>query len=284
MKSIININDIFSSNNNGNLKILNKVKCSINSKGYSEIKNSDRYITEFIDTGYVSDFSSNAIRKGRVKDKFYRSVANIGFIGSDIKITYHLNYYKSWNDMINRCYNPNDEDYYAYGNIGIIVDQRWFNFTNFLNDIKFLPGFQNKLKYPSEYQLDKDYLQLYIPKNKRIYSPQTCIWISKYDNIEIMNRDRSISNGEYFGVMYKDGSYCTKINNHIYGRFNNPLAAASLFNYIYPLLTRNIPFHDIFILNNIDIIPYDELINYTINKQSWLNDYPTWSTVQANWK
>ncbi len=96
-----------------------------------------------------------------------------------------------------------------------------------------------------------------------------------------MNRDDSISRNEYFGVLFKDNSYCTRINNKIYGRFNNALAAASLFNYIYPLLTKNIQFHDLFILNN---IPYDELINYIKNKQSWLNDYPTWSTVQANWK
>ncbi len=68
MNRIINNGKIFNSNNNGDFKILNKLKCSIDSEKYYNINDSNRYIVEFINTGYVSDFSDNSIRKGNIKE------------------------------------------------------------------------------------------------------------------------------------------------------------------------------------------------------------------------
>lgn len=222
---------------------------------------------EFLNTGYKMAASYIALRHGRVKDRYAPTIANVGYVGDLIgHVTYNYNiiFYKPWNDMMNRCYNATDRDYPLYGAIGIKVDEKWHDFSKFKEDAKLLPGYYNKLKYPNEYQLDKDYLQFNVPKNKRIYSRNTCIWISKYDNIMIMNRDNPSSCG-YYGVIYKDHSYCTIINGIIYGRFTIPEAAANLYNYIYPYIPKS-EFNNIQILNNVPYIPYEELSKYTRNK------------------
>lgn len=255
------IGRIYDSNNFGKFRIIRELIYIRNINDSKE----RMFEIEFLNTGYRTDASYSAIRHGRVKDKLYPSVANVGYIGYTDKVTSKENHsmYKVWNDMINRCYNKLDYDYHLYGGIGITVEESWFNFTTFLNDVKLLPGYENKLKYPTIYQLDKDYLQLDIPKSQRIYSKNTCMWISKHDNIMIMNRENP-NVSEYYGVIFKDGAYCTKINNKIYGRFTTAEAAANLFNHIYPALKNE--FNNIMILNNVRYIPFEELSKYTINK------------------
>lgn len=259
------IGRVYDSNNFGKFKIISEVD-------KNETKDR-RFEIEFLDTGYKTISSYTAIRHGNVKDKMFPNIAGVGFIGSDIKITADpitFALYKVWNDMINRCYNTNDYDYYLYGAIGIKVEESWFNFSTFLNDSKQLPGYNFKLEFPEEYQLDKDYLQLHIPKEQRIYSKSTCMWISKFDNIMIMNRDNPINSG-YYGVIYKDNAYCTRLNNICYGQFIIPEAAATLFNYIYPFFRD--PFNDIIILNNVNI-PLEDLEKYVIpERKGWFNDY-----------
>lgn len=250
------VNRIYDSKNFGKFKILSEVVC-INDPRTERI-----FKIQFLNTGFITTASYSAIRHGSVKDKLVPIVANVGFIGYlDGKVSdpEYFSLYKIWNDMINRCYNQTDADYYLYGAIGIRVDERWFDFSIFCQDVKLLPGYENKLKYPDVYQLDKDYLQLDIPKSQRIYSRSTCMWISKFDNIMIMNRDRETKSG-YYGVIFRDNSYHTRINNKYYGKFTTPEAAANLFNYIYPTLKNE--FNNINILNNVEYIPYEKLSEY----------------------
>lgn len=269
MKKKDMIGKIFSSNNCGEYIILEEINRDSNYKSEYMISNKENvrvFKIKFLDTGYETLATATSIRLGKIKDKYKPSVADVGFIG-DIK--YNItdpriySFYKSWNDMINRCYNINDSDYHLYGGLGIKVDGRWYNFTNYLNDVQLLPGFDNKILYPNMYQLDKDYLQLNIPKHNRVYSNRTCMWISKFDNIMIMNREHPSSIG-YYGVLYDKNSYQTRINNYVYGRFTIPEAAANLFNYIYPF-ARN-KFNNIMILNNVPYISFSDLEKYKINK------------------
>lgn len=45
-------------------------------------------------------------------------------------------FYKSWNNMIQRCTNPNSKQYKYYGGREITVCEKWLNFPNFLRDMK----------------------------------------------------------------------------------------------------------------------------------------------------
>lgn len=251
------IGRIYDSCNFGKFIVLNEVISFL----YSE--NEPRFKIKFLNTGFQTIASYSAIRHGKVRDKMVPNVAGIGYAGENITVTSPIYYrlYKTWNDMINRCYNIHDRDYYLYGAIGIKVDEEWFSFYNFYNDAIKLPGYDMKLKYPDIYQLDKDYLQFDKPKSQRIYSKYTCMWISKFDNILIMNREKENKSG-YYGVVFNDNKYYTRINNIIYGEFTIPEAAANLFNYIYPLIKNE--FNNITILNNVEPIPYEELYLYSV--------------------
>lgn len=47
----------------------------------------------------------------------------------------HASEYRSFYSMINRCTNPNNQDYSRYGGRGIKVCERWQKFDNFLADM-----------------------------------------------------------------------------------------------------------------------------------------------------
>lgn len=255
MNRKIKINKIYHSNSYGDFIVIDKLE-------------KDRYTIKFINTGSISTASDEAIYHGRVKDKFAPIIAGVGFIGNFNKKITDKNiiiFYRPWNDMMNRCYNPLDKDYKLYGGIGISVDKRWHEFANFFEDAKLLPGYENKLTNPSMYCLDKDYLQYNIPKHKRIYSRNTCIWISKYDNTIIMNRENSSS--KFYGVTIVGDKYIARYSNNIIGVFSNAIAAANAYNYYY---TKNIigtQFHDIHIINDVIYMPPYEFIKYNLKSK-----------------
>ena len=167
----------------------------------------------------------------------------------------------------------------------------------------FLPNYDKKIMHPEIYQLDKDYLQANIPKPLRIYSNKTCMFLSRFDNYQLRNKEKAIEDGcKYFGVcpnFDKSGSYITSYSTRVtifdkngksirtsaIVNFVDEIAAASLYNYVYPFLTRLVPFHEINILNNICPIPYDELINYVSSRQrnDWFSFYPTYESMMNDW-
>jgi hypothetical protein len=82
--------------------------------------------------------------------------------------------YKSWNNMISRCYYPNYRSYHRYGGRGIKVCERWRYFTNFYEDMGNKPT--------RSHSIDRI-------NNNGNYEPSNCRWSSKKEQSN--NRENS---------------------------------------------------------------------------------------------
>jgi thymidylate synthase len=80
---------------------------------------------------------------------------------------------KTWQGMIDRCYDKDSPSYPFYGAIGVGVCNRWLEFAAFAEDAYRLPGGDLKRADPDGYVLDKDGLG-----SGFVYSPDTCQWVT----------------------------------------------------------------------------------------------------------
>lgn len=69
--------------------------------------------------------------------------------------------YSAWKNMRARCYNPNNKRFKDYGGRGIVICNRWRNFSTFLSDMGLKPSSAHSLER-------KD--------NSMGYNPNNCIW------------------------------------------------------------------------------------------------------------
>jgi hypothetical protein len=244
----LNIGEIFDSNLYGKFKIVREI-IDID---FSHLKSKPRiYEVEFLDTGYHTISSGSNILSGSVKDRMVPSVDGVGYMGQDNiwfpygtkSQSYDKKLYKVWNGMLDRCYKETDINYVKYGAIGVRVDPALHEFFQFERDVKLLPGYNLMLQYPNLYQLDKDYLQSNIPTSQRVYSKNTCLWISYYENLVIVGKENGLV--PYYGVKYKNSQDIFDVRMQVegysskeiyFGRYKTPEEAANLFNYIYPLV------------------------------------------------
>lgn len=130
----------------------------------------------FVDTGYITKCQSSHLRRGFVKDKMVRNVYGVGFLGDGIHKAWDgkkdTRKYKVWSGMIQRCYSNDFQDK-RKSYIGCTVCDEWHNFQSF--------GDWYDENYPrdgKDYDLDKD---IKIDGNK-IYSPDTCLFVTQADN------------------------------------------------------------------------------------------------------
>lgn len=72
--------------------------------------------------------------------------------------------YKTWEDMIKRCYNKSSNNYYRYGGRGITVFDEWLEFKNFYKYVSKLPHYNE-----SGYSFDRI-------NNDGNYEPENVRW------------------------------------------------------------------------------------------------------------
>lgn len=168
---------VFKSKNHGEFKVLS----SINT--YDKVQNPRggyKYTVQFLTTGYVKkDVKTHNIKSGKIEDPYFPIVEGVGFLGryyNDTRdpVVTHLK--SVWRKMLNRCYSSTHASYDNYGGRGIFVDQRWFDFGNFVDDVQKLPNWHVKKNNLIKYNLDKDYY------GSNCYSKDTCVWLSIQDN------------------------------------------------------------------------------------------------------
>lgn len=180
---LININDVYISNNYGKFKIIDIKRKKWANKNYHKTK----YLCEFINTRYQTWEEQSKIRSGHIKDRTAKTIHGVGSIGS-INISENKREYSVWTSMLGRCYNKNSKTYKSYGLKGIRVSDSWLVFDNFLKDIKSLIGWDKNKFNEGKLTLDKDFLQPNI--DKKIYSKDTCCWIPREFNDILHSKDK----------------------------------------------------------------------------------------------
>ncbi|EMZ2428572.1 hypothetical protein ABDC18_002881 [Escherichia coli] len=171
----VNVGEIYDSYNHGQFKVI-------------EVVNSKDITIEFISTGHKRKTISTAIKSGKIKNPYFPSVYGVGYLGEGVPAQIDgkkLKEYVVWKDMIGRCYDEKIQARFPTY-IGCTVCERWHNYQNFYNDAKSLEGYDEWIKSDplNKYQLDKDvkYTKNKIHSPNKIYSPETCMFITAREN------------------------------------------------------------------------------------------------------
>lgn len=100
--------------------------------------------------------------------------------------------YRVWQEMIQRCENPNNQAYANYGGRGIAVCDRWKDFAVFITDMG---------RRPKNYQIDRI-------DNDKGYSPDNCRWVpsrinlsNKRNNHKVEYQDQTLTVAEWSRVL-----------------------------------------------------------------------------------
>lgn len=240
----IKIGKIYNSKNCGKFKVISKGEFK-GAKPYYNIK--------FLQTGYETSTRYDTIKTGQVYDPYYPTVYNIGYIGEAKDNNIDLSMRGRWERLLDRCYNVSSPYYHVYGGAGITVCERWLCYTNFVEDCKQLPGYEDMINNPHiKYHLDKDILQQGIPVNQKVYSPTTCMFVPASENSYQVAIDHyNNHNNEYYNVSNHYNAYnvILQINGiiHRIGRYKDPIIAANAANhartrYGLPILNINVPY------------------------------------------
>lgn len=201
---------------------------SCNSFTVIEVKNQKNIVIKFNDKfGYETTTISDTLKSGMIKNPYFPRIFNKGYfgvgkykarIGSSSINSKSTNEYRSWINMLSRCYDPNyigtKAGQMCYS--GVQVEDSWLNFQVFAAWYrKELAAVE--LKSPeTKFVLDKDLLSLDV----KIYSPETCCLIPEQLNIAlvdrfILNKTRKIStirkskNGTYSIGVYLNKNFTT---------------------------------------------------------------------------
>ncbi len=66
-----------------------------------------KYRIHFLKTGYGRVVEKVEMKRGKIKDKFEKSVFGVGYMGN-VKMTDHKKEYSVWSGMLERCYHPRE--------------------------------------------------------------------------------------------------------------------------------------------------------------------------------
>ncbi len=149
--------DVFKTNRCGDVVVIEYLSC-FNVK------------VKFLDTGNECITTSDQLKKGTVKDRFLVTLCGVGMLGE--KVPYVETIYTRWSNMIKRCYDPLTQDAHPTYK-GCTVCDEWLVFSNYHR--------WYVANYVDGFEVDKDKKI----KGNKVYSPETCVFISKRENMQI---------------------------------------------------------------------------------------------------
>ena len=82
--------------------------------------------------------------------------------------------------MLRRCYDNRCNSYCTYGAVGVTVDERWFRFINYVNDIETKENFEKLKTKNCGWEIDKDLKG----NGTKIYSNATTSIITVEENVK----------------------------------------------------------------------------------------------------
>ena len=81
-----------------------------------------------------------------------------------------------WRDIKQRCYNDNRTCHIRYGGKGVTMCDEWLNDFQKFYDWSMANGYKKGL------QIDKDIICTLANIEPKVYSPDTCMWLTSKDN------------------------------------------------------------------------------------------------------
>ncbi len=194
------VGKIFKTKNCGDIKILKKLPTR---------QGNTYYRIQFL-TGIntIVEVSRPNIKVGCIKNPYaMSSAAGNGCYGIITKKSSYLTKaYNMWLNMMERCHGNDLMKTLYYKQNGIYVDSDWRCFSNFYRDIHGLVGFEQWMKEPNKYDLDKDY------HGNAFYGKNSTIFLPSWYNMYILDRQGAI------GQLY---TATNKITNEIF-QFTSP--------------------------------------------------------------
>lgn len=156
------IGEIYDTKKCGKLKIIRRIEC----------ERRDLWEVEFVNTNFITQAYTHNIIRGSVNDPYVPRCCGVGYIGEMNKKADGHPMKSTWEGMLGRCYNHENKDYHRYK--GTKVCDRWLNFSNFVEDVEKMPFYDQRIKHGGlKWSLDKDILGF----DKKLYSPETCMWV-----------------------------------------------------------------------------------------------------------
>lgn len=132
--------------------------------------------------------SGGNLARGDVNNKYFRSLAGVGFIG-DSTVNCTTKCYKTWAGMLKRVYSGNELER-AVTYRGCVVNCIWHDLYNF-------EKWFNEQIVEDDWQLDKDLLV----KGNKEYGPDYCVFLPREINTFLTNRSNHRGNWPV-GVTY----------------------------------------------------------------------------------
>lgn len=139
-------------------------------------------VTAICECKKIKNYKLSAIISGNTKSC---GCLNIETITKHGKIDHPL--YSVRSGMIDRCTNPKNRKYDIYGGSGVTVCKEWLDSYESFYNWAINNGWRKGL------QLDKDILSEKLGLINKIYSPDTCMFVTRKDNARHTSQNRILT-------------------------------------------------------------------------------------------